>query len=312
MKNPLLTRRSFLQTTALAAAALATGACHTTAAAGSSWPIGCFNRPWMQKFGSKMQPLDALQPANWGFDVALKGVKEAGYNTIGLLSSLPGEFFIGSDATEEYLTELKSRIAASGLRSEMGAIRVKADLPLAAAIEDTRRQIDRAKFLDLKWLLTFGVDKKEYYQKYYQMMADAADYAQETGIKVVMKPHGGASGAAREIKQCLNAVKRPNFKIWYDAGNIIYYGGKDPVEELKPIAQYVTGFCAKDCPGKGGDVMVPFGQGKVDFAGVFKVLKAAGFNGPIYVESASGQTFAEVTESARANRLFLEKVFAAV
>ena len=64
----------------------------------------------------------------------------------------------------------------------------------------------------------------------------------------------------------MKAVKHPNFKIWYDAGNIIYYTGKDPVEELKPIAQHVTGFCAKDCAALKSDVMIQFGTGKVDFA----------------------------------------------
>jgi len=75
-----------------------------------------------------------------------------------------------------------------------------------------------------------------------------------------------------EIVAAMTAVKHPNFKIWYDAGNIIYYTGKDPVEELKPIAQHVTGFCAKDCAVPKGDVMIQFGTGKVDFAAVFATL----------------------------------------
>ena len=103
-------------------------------------------------------------------------------------------------------------------------------------------------------------------------------------MKLVMKPHGGSSGAADEILAVMKAVEHPNFKIWYDAGNIIYYTGKDPIEELKPIAQHVTGFCAKDCGDVKSDVMIQFGTGKVDFAGVFGVLKSAGFDGPIMVE----------------------------
>jgi sugar phosphate isomerase/epimerase len=207
---------------------------------------------------------------------------------------------------------LKKRIADSGLAANMGSLRVKPELPLAEAIRDTRLQIDHAHFLNLEWLLTFGVDKTEYYEKYYQMMADAADYAQQLKMKLVMKPHGGSSGTAEGIQRSLSQVNRPNFKIWYDAGNIVYYDGKDPVEELKPIVQYVTGFCAKDCGGKKSDVMIQFGSGKVDFAGVYKELKAAGFNGPTFVECAGGKTFAEVTESAEANRLFLEKIFATI
>jgi sugar phosphate isomerase/epimerase len=311
MKNHAMSRRAFLQTTALAATSLAASACHTMAA-GSSWPIGCFNRPWMQKFGSKEQPLDTPQPANWGMDAALKGIQQAGYKTMGLLTPMPGEPFIGSEATDEYLTTLKQKIVAAGLAANMGSLRVKPEKPLDEAIADTRRQIDHARFLNLEWLLTFGVDKREYYEKYYKMMADAADYAQAAKIKLVMKPHGGSSGTAEEIQRCLAQVNRPNFKIWYDAGNIVYYDGKDPVEELKPIAQYVTGFCAKDCDHERGDVMIPFGAGKVDFAAVYRELKKAGFHGPTYVECAGGRTFDEVTDGARANRLFLEKVFASI
>ena len=311
MKSPALSRRAFLQTTAMAATALATGACHTTTM-GSSWPIGCFNRPWMQKFGSKTQPLDTPAPANWGFDAAIKGIRQAGYATAGLLTPMPDEPFIGSAATDEYLTSLKKRIAGSGLDVNMGSLRVKSGVSLGDAIQDMRRQIDRAQFLNLDWLLTFGVDKKEDYEKYYKMMADAADYAQEAKMKLVMKPHGGSSGTAEEIQRCLSRVNRANFKIWYDAGNIVYYDGKDPVEELKPIVQHVTGFCAKDCTAEKGEVMIQFGAGKVDFTAVFKELKRGGFKGPIFVECAGGKTFAEVTANAEANRLFLEKVIAAI
>jgi sugar phosphate isomerase/epimerase len=311
MRTAAMPRRVFLQTAALAAGALATGACHSVAQ-GSSRPIGCFNRPWMQKFGSKVQPVETPQPANWGFDVALKGIKQAGYKTAGMLTPMPDELFIGSEATDEYLTNLKKRIAVSGVAVNMGALHVKPGLPLDEAIRDVRRQIDHARFFNLEWLLTFGVDEKEHYEKYYKMMADAADYAEQAKVKLVLKPHGGGSGASEEIQRCLGRVNRPNFKVWYDAGNIIYYTGKDPVEELKPIAQHVTGFCAKDCTGEKGDVMIQFGAGWVDFAAVFKELKRAGFNGPTFVECAGGQTFDEVTANARANRLFLEKVFEAL
>jgi sugar phosphate isomerase/epimerase len=306
-----MSRRAFLQTSALGSVALAAGLAEGETKA-SAWSIGCFNRPWMQKFGSKRQSIDTTQPANWGFEVALKGIHQAGYKTVGLLTPMPDDPFLAADAPEEYLSGLKEKIAAAGLRATMGSLRVKPELDLAEAIQNTRKQIDHARFLKLEWLLTFGVDDRKYYDKYNQMMTDAADYAQDAGIKLVMKPHGGSSGTAEEIQRCLKAVARPNFKIWYDAGNIVYYDGRDPVEELKPIVQYVTGFCAKDCDHKRGQVMIPFGAGTVDFAGVFKVLKGAGFDGPIFVECAGGKTFDEVTDGARANRVFLEKVLAAI
>jgi sugar phosphate isomerase/epimerase len=59
--------------------------------------------------------------------------------------------------------------------------------------------------------------------------------------------------------------------------------------------------------------MIQFGTGAVDFAGVFRVLKRAGFDGPIMVECcAVGDTPDATAANARANREFLEKVLAGI
>lgn len=262
-----------------------------------NWPLGCFNRPWTK----------------WSFDESLKQTKAAGYQITGLLSRTREEPFIAAEASPEYLAKLKQRLAASGLKANMGALRSRHNIALADSIKEVQKQIDNAQMLGLTYALSFGVDKPEEYEHYYQVMSDAAAYAQAKKIKLVMKPHGGGSGASEEILRCMKAVNHSNFKIWYDAGNIIHYTGKDPIEELKPIAQHVTGFCAKDCATVKGDVMLQFGEGKVDFAGVFKTLKAAGFKGPIMVECCKiGATPEETAANAKANREFLLKALAAV
>ncbi len=75
----------------------------------------------------------------------------------------------------------------------------------------------------------------------------------------------------------------------------------------------MTAFTAKDCAAKGGEVMIQFGEGKVDFPGIFRRLKTAGFKGPIMVEScAIKSTPAETTANALANRKFLEAALAKV
>jgi sugar phosphate isomerase/epimerase len=223
---------------------------------------------------------------------------------------MPGEPLIGSEATPEYLEALKKRIAARGLKANMGALRVRSDAAVRDATTDVRNQIINAKQTGLEFALTFGVNNPKDYENYYRIMADAAAYAQERGIKLVLKPHGGGSGAAEEILRCLAKVEHPNFKVWYDPGNIIFYTGKDPLAELKPIAQHVTGVCAKDCDEQGGAVQIQFGAGKVDFRAVFSHLKSVGFNGPVMVECcALSDTLDEVTANARKNREFLENLF---
>ena len=294
------TRREFIceGTTLLAGATLLAHAPSLLAspAPAAKWPVGCFNRPWTK----------------WTFDETLRAIKAAGYTTTGLLTRTKADPFIAADATPEYLEGLKRTLAASGLTANLGALRTRHDVPLEDTVKSLQKQIDNAAFLGLTYVMTFGIDDPAQFDHYFQSMARAAAYGAEKGVQVVMKPHGGSSGASDEIVAAMKKVGHPNFKIWYDAGNIIYYTGKDPIEELKPIVQYVTGFCAKDCAAPKSEVMIQFGTGKVDFAGVFEVLKSSGFSGPVMVECcAIGETAEATGASARANREFLEKVLAA-
>jgi sugar phosphate isomerase/epimerase len=289
-----MNRRTFIQS--LAAAAMLPS---LTAGASEKpvWPIGCFNRAW----------------TNWSYDEALDGIAGAGYRLTGLLSSHRGEVFTAATATPEYLDGLRKRIAQRGLAVNVTALHFRPDAALEDNLRDLRKQIENAARLELKFMLTFGVDKSQQFENFYKLMADAAAQGEKRGLQIVMKPHGGASGASEEILRCLNQVGHSNFKIWYDAGNIIYYTGKNPVAELEPVARHVSGFCAKDCPGPKGEVMSQFGTGKVDFKAVFTKLKSAGFNGPILVEGVKvGATPDETTANARANREFLEKTLAQI
>lgn len=293
-----MNRRTFIQTATVGVASLAGS--RTTlvlAAEKTNWPIGCFNRPW----------------SKWSYDETLYGIQAAGYKLTGLLTGQRGEAFTSSAATPAYIDGLKKRIAQRGLAVNLTSIRFTPEAALEENIADLRKQIENAARLELQFMLTFGVDKSVHYENFYCLMADASVQAEKHGLHIVLKPHGGGSGASEEILRCLEKVGHSNFKIWYDAGNIIYYTGKDPLAELDPIARYVTGFCAKDCPAPKGEVMSQFGTGKVDFKAVFAKLKSIGFNGPIMVEGVKvGATAEETTANARANLQFLERVIASI
>jgi sugar phosphate isomerase/epimerase len=293
-----MNRRTFFQTATVGATSLAALSFTSAfAAEKTNWPIGCFNRPWTK----------------WSYDEALDGIAAAGYKLTGLLSAHKGEAFTSSTATPEYLDGLKRRIAQRGLAVNMTTIRFRPETALEENIADLGKQIENALRLELKFMLTFGVDKPAYYDNFYRLMANAAAQGEKRGLHIVLKPHGGGSGASEEILRCLEKVAHVNFKIWYDAGNIIYYTGKDALSELEPIARHVTGFCAKDCPEPKGEVMSQFGTGKVDFKAVFMKLKSVAFNGPIMVEGVKvGATADETTANARANREFLEKALSSI
>ncbi|HMG34897.1 MAG TPA: sugar phosphate isomerase/epimerase [Blastocatellia bacterium] len=289
-----MNRRDFIRRAAVVAAAATVFSPHDASAKGVRWQIGCFNRPWTK----------------WTFDQALSEIEAAGFKYTGLLTRIKEEPFIGIEATPDYLLKLKSRISSAGLISVMGALRSNHDIALVDSISEVRKQIDNASALSLQYVLSFGTDKSYEFAHYVTVMRDAAEYCREKGIRLAMKPHGGISGSSQEILRVIKEVNHRNFSIWYDAGNIVYYTGKDPVAELERVSQHVSGFCAKDCGEPNGDVMIQFGTGKVDFPAVLKRLKTAGFDGPVMIECCKvGDTPAETTASARANREFLEKIF---
>lgn len=295
-----MNRRQFLITAASAALGCGRGAEGMTTnevpGAGVKWEVGTFTRPW----------------SPWSLDEGLDGMKAAGFRQIGLLGDPKGEALINPEATPDYLDNLQKRVAARGLQVVMARMNLRHNVPLDEAIARVHQQIDNAHRLKLKYLMGLGASKPEEYDHFYKVMADAAAYAQPKGIQIVFKPHGGCTAAADDMLHCIEKVQHPNFKLWYDAGNIIHYTDKDPVADVERVARHVTGFCAKDCAVKGGDVMLQFGEGKVDFPGVFRKLKAAGFKGPVMIECCAGKTPQEVTEKARENRLFLERLFAAL
>ncbi len=294
MPNLTMTRRQFIGSTFAATVA---GSALLEAADKPRWEIGCFNRPW----------------GAWSYDVALDGLKAGGFKLTGLVGDHKGDVGLATSATPEYIAALKKRIDERSLTPNIAWLKTRHDTPVADSIAGCRKLVDYAAQLGLKYLLSGGVSVEGQYDNYYATMADAAKYAADKGVNMVLKPHGGSSGASDEVLKCLNKVNHPNFKVWFDAGNIIYYTGKDPVTELKPIAKYVTGFCAKDCASQKSPVMIQFGTGKVDFKAVFTVLKAAGFNGPVMIECTAPADSAElVTANAVANRKFLEEVFAQV
>ena len=188
-------RRDFIrESTALVGASFLTDVEPLLAApaAAPRWPIGCMNRPCTK----------------WTLQETLAAVKAAGYSTIGLLTRTRSEPFIAAEATPEYLDGLKRTLAGSGLSANMGALRSRYDVPLEETVAGLQKEIDNAAFLGLRYVLTFGVDDPQQFDRYFQAMARAAAYAAEKKVELVMKPHGGSSGASEEIKLAIQKVGR--------------------------------------------------------------------------------------------------------
>ncbi len=236
--------------------------------------------------------------------------------------------------TPEMTAAMKQKLAARGLKSNIASLPTAAKgVPLPDAIAAARAVVANAHDLGQRFALNLGLEDEDRWIDWCKVLADAAAFGQERGVKVVVKHHHGLNNTSLDLLAWVQQVNHPNFGLFVDPGNIVYYTGKDPVKQVALIAPHVVGVVAKDCnaphfterevsapavapavTGAGNpEVMIQFGTGKVDFAGLYKLLKSSGFNGPTMIEgTAVGATLEETIANARANREFLEKIFAAV
>ncbi len=259
-----------------------------------AWELGCFNRPW-----NKVD-----------FDDCLAGVRAAGFEHMGFMNH-QGERLVQPEHTREHIQALADQVARHGLKPHT----VLAAVPLEGSAQECAAElnkvVDRTAWLGARYVLTCGTTAEEHFDKYYEIMRLSAEYAQDQGVMVTLKPHGGISATSRELRRAVERVNHPNFGIYYDPGNIHHYTGEDAAEDVKLIAEQVVAMCVKDqTGGLKGPVMITPGTGDVDFEAVMGTLKGAGFAGPLIVECLGGETLEEINQAAGETFAFLQRLIA--
>jgi sugar phosphate isomerase/epimerase len=269
------------------------------------WKIGIYTRPWDQ----------------FDYRVALDAIAESGYRYVGLMTTKTAGRRLVIDATlplseaEHVSKEIRQRelVVCSVYGGE-----IPVDESQTAAIEGLKRLIDNCVAVNAKSLLMGGIGRSELFEPYYRAIAACCDYAAERNLPITVKPHGGLNATGKECRKCIELVGHPNFSLWYDPGNILYYsqGVLNPIDDARDVAGLVrVGISVKDfCFRQDGnrkvpDVLITPGQGQVDFGAVMRELVAGGFHaGSLVVETVGtgSGTRPEILKQAQLARTFVE------
>ena len=252
------------------------------------------------------------------FAEACEHIAAAGYTDVAVFANAVDknkrEVPIRSDSTSDEVAAARKAAADAGLEPSMLIGSTNLNLNLDAAVDDYKRLIDNAAALGTKWLLDCGTSKEELYDKYYELMSRAAPHAQEAGVNITLKPHGGITLTVQGLVDAYERVNNPAFGICYDPGNIIFYtkGEMRPETDLDKVTPMVTTGIIKDCVLEDGkpDVMVTPGEGLVDFDTVLSGLVAGGFRGPLYVECVGGQELDEIDRNVKSTLGFVKDILA--
>ena len=263
-------------------------------------PLGFFNRPWVRL------PLSE----------ELDAIAATGTSHLGLLGRPGGGAWVDWDTPAEDLDALAQEVSQRGLRLHAVRAGVHFDVPFGEAVSRYRAFIDRAAALGVRHLLEMGAHDPDKYPFYFDVMKAVAPYAQDKGLIIGVKPHGGLTTSGKDTADAVKRVDHPAYRLWYDPGNILFYKQLDPVAEVEHVKGLAAGVCVKDCliDAEGRpSVQVTPGEGQVDFEGVFRALVDGGFaGGPCLVETLGPEDPHEAIQAGKRALDYIAGVMSAV
>lgn len=112
-----------------------------------------------------------------------------------------------------------------------------------------------------------------------------AALAAELGLKIGIETHGANYDTGMRVAALAALVDAPNLGVVYDTGNVVFYGGVEPYEDLEASASRVIAFHLKDKAGAQSDWDFPaIGDGDLDLPRLAGILESTGCTAPLSIE----------------------------
>ena len=235
-------------------------------------------------------------------DRALEGIARAGYRYAGLWNDHADRPLIPHDAPASTIDDVRRRFDAHSLIPSM-AFRFPSDPADKDPAAPLRRTLEVAGALGIPFVISTGPSpyrrapherKRDMLfhresETYFHTLRAVAPLAARAAVTIVLKPHMGVTGTGEDLAELVTLIDHPHVRVCYDAGNIAYYEGLKPEEDVKACAHLTRAVCIKDHRGDRfhPDFPIP-GEGDVDHAAIFRTLLDAGFAGPCLVERVDG------------------------
>jgi len=266
------------------------------------------------------------------FERAAQGIKTAGFEYLAFGVTHEGAEVPDPMAGEAETLALGRIVEDAGLTAIM-MFGPKGGVDGENGAELFRRRLAQAKLLGIGHVVAWGPweykewpDEKwpedewdEIRETWFDGMMQVAPHAEELGVQIVLKPHTGVTAYGERLKYAVERIGSEAVGVCYDGGNVHFYEGYDPAEDIKDCAEYVAAFCIKDHSGpRANPLFPPPGEGDVDDAAMLRVVNEHGFSGPLMVERFEGDWAKAdmpvelIDERARIARLYLERTLAAI
>lgn len=176
--------------------------------------------------------------------------------------------FARPEEREQAIAHVKRSVDAAAI-FKAGIVRVTAASPFGA------HAVDRT------WLE--GADRGEVVRSCADGLRACLDYAEEKQVMLALEDHPMVGWDIEEFMRILELVGDERLKVNLDTSNV----SPDTVVDLaRRVADRVVHLHVKDR--QNNDHRIVIGTGEVDLTGIFRVLKSAGFDGWMSLETLGG------------------------
>jgi sugar phosphate isomerase/epimerase len=268
------TRREFIQTSAMAAAALPLFQAVTTL---QKLPIG----------------FSTLGCPAWQWGKILDFAQANGFSAVEL-RGLQGNMDLPTrpEFAADRIEQSKKEVAAHGLRiscvSSSAHMHETDPEKHAAQLADARRFIDLAAALGAPYVRVFGNDtvgtREQSIEHVGTALQQLGDYAGPKNVTVIIESHGGFTDSPT-LKAILEKADHPHVALLWDAHHTYVSGKEDPAFTIEQLGKWIRHTHLKDSVKVGNDVRyVLTGRGEVPVKKQVQLLAATGYKGSFSFE----------------------------
>jgi sugar phosphate isomerase/epimerase len=227
---------------------------------------------------------------DYSLERAFEGIAEAQYEYVELLS-IPNWIaaeHVNPAMSEEAIRRVGKLLEEYGLSplSLSGHIDflVKSPRDTRVAIEALKKRIELASRLGCRYVNTgaWTMEKQSFYETIDEVIDSCKQHDVILGLEV---GEPGLTATGRELMELLKPINSGRVGVNYDTGNIRWLVGIEPETDLPTTLRRLVHMHVKDqAGGKGEENFPALGDGEVNFAKVFEILKKSSFQGPYTIE----------------------------
>jgi Sugar phosphate isomerases/epimerases len=224
----------------------------------------------------------------FALEEALRGIAAAGFKYVELSAVRGWTEHVMPEMSRQEKSRIQSLLNRYGL--EPIALSGHCNLMEAERLQDFERTIALAGEFGCRYIISstgeahFGrneVFADEVLSGNIQKLIPALE---KFGLTLALEIHGQYDTGARML-ELVQKVNSPLVGINYDTANVVYYGGKSPLEDIKTCAPWVRAVHLKDKRGGGREWDFPgVGSGELPLAAFMDYMDRQGYRGPYSVE----------------------------